>query len=121
MTLPLTPEMLAAAYDYLRHTPPFHRWNLPEPEDVKFTVGRARDCFAFYQWDGFRHTITVSKNAVAHTSTLMTAMAHECIHLHLEATKQESKRSSPSHHNAAFRRYAAQACKYHGFDPKAFY
>lgn len=121
MSLPLTSETLAAAYDYLRTTPPFSRWNLPEAEDVKFIVGRSRDCFAHYQWDGVRHTITVSSNAVAHTSTLINSLAHECIHLHLWATKQESKRSGPRHHNAAFRRYAAQVCKIHGFDPKAFY
>lgn len=121
MTLPLTKEMLAAAYDYLQQTPPFSRWNLPHSEDVVFSVGKALDCFAHYQWDGARHTITVSSNAVGYTSTLVNALAHECIHLHLFATKQESLRSGPRHHNAAFKRYAAQACKYHGWDPKAFY
>lgn len=121
MTLKLTPEVLAAAYDYLCVCEPFCRWNLPDSEDVVFNVGRALDCFAHYQWDGARHTITVSANSVAHTSTLINSIAHECIHLHLWATDQESKRSGPRHHNAAFRRYAAQVCKFHGFDPKAFY
>lgn len=121
MTLPLTKETLAAVYDYLCSTPPFSRWNMPDSEDVKFSVGRALDCFAHYQWDGVRHTITVSAHAVAHTSTLVNAMAHECIHLHLWSTKQESKRGGANHHNAAFRRYAAQVCAVHGFDPKAFY
>lgn len=121
MTLPLTPDMLEAAYDFLRETKPFCSWNLPAGEDVKFTVGKAFDCFSHYQWDGNRHTSTVSRNAVAHTITLTNAISHEMVHLHLWATKQESKRSGPRHHNAAFKRYAAQVCKYHGFDPKAFY
>lgn len=121
MTLPLSAEMLEACYDFLCTAPPLSRWNMPPGEDVKFTVGKALDSFAHYQWDGSRHTITVSANAVAHTITLIEAVAHECIHLHLWATDQESKDSGPRHHNAAFKRYAAQVCKYHGFDPKAFY
>jgi hypothetical protein len=121
MTLPLTPETLAASYEYLRTTPPFSKWNLPDAEDVKFSVGKALDCFAHYQWDGTRHTITVSSRATGYTMTLITSMSHEMVHLHLWETKQESKRSGPRHHNAAFKRYAAQVCKYHGFDPKAFY
>lgn len=119
--LPLTVEMLEAAYTYLKTTPPFNKWKLPPGGDVKFTVGRALDSFACYQWDGNRHTITVSQNSVAYTSTLMNSMAHEIIHLHLWATNQESKRSGPRYHNAAFKRYAARVCKHHGFDPKAFY
>ena len=121
MTLPLTSEMLAAAYDYLCCTPPFSRWNMPASEDVKFIVGKMTDSYALYQWDGNKHTITVSINAVAYTNTLMDTIAHEMIHLHLHATKMESKRSGPRYHNAAFRKFAAQVCKYHGFDPKAFY
>ena len=121
MTLPLTAEMLEACYEFLKTAPPFSRWNLPDGEDVKFTVGRAQDCFAHYQWDGARHTITVSSNAVAYTGTLVNAMSHEIVHLHLHSTGLESKRSGPRFHNAAFRKFAAQVCKYHGFDPKAFY
>jgi len=29
MTLRLTPDMLAAGYDFLRTTAPFQRWRLP--------------------------------------------------------------------------------------------
>lgn len=121
MSLPLSSEMLEACYDFLCTSPPFSGWNMPPGEDVKFFVGKASDCFAHYQWDGSRHSITVSANSVAHTITLVNSMAHECIHLHLRATKQESKRGGPRYHNAAFKRYAAQVCKHHGFDPKAFY
>lgn len=121
MTLPLTPEMLQAAYNFLCKTPPFSNWKMPPGSDVKFIVGKATDCFAHYQWDGNRHTITVSSKAVAYTGTLMDSMAHELIHLHLWKTGLESKRSGSRYHNAAFKKFAARVCKYHGFDPKAFY
>ncbi|SHJ68957.1 SprT-like family protein [Bradyrhizobium lablabi] len=121
MTLPLTAEMLEACYEFLRETKPFSDWNLPHGEDVKFIVGGALDCFAHYQWDGARHTITVSSKAVGYTGTLINVLSHEMVHLHLWANNMESKRSGPKFHNAAFRKFAAQVCKYHGFDPKAFY
>ena len=121
MTLPLTPEMLAAAYDYLRTTPPFNRWNLPDAEDVKFIVNRKlKKKLAEYQWLGDRHSISMCDHGIGHTSTLMRTMGHEMIHLYLEKMGWES-RGSDSVHNAAFRRFAAQACKFHGWDLKAFF
>lgn len=121
MTLPLTIDSLAAAYEYLCTTPPFNKWNLPPGEEIKFKISRSQREFAHYQWDGERHNISLSEAAVGHTITLMIALAHEIIHLHLEATKQESKRGSRNTHNAAFRKYADRVCKVHGFDVKAFY
>lgn len=121
MTLPLTPETLAAAYDYLRTTPPFSKWNLPEAEDVLFKVARTRHKQGWYQWDGKRHTITASTGRISHSLTLMALMAHEMIHLHLEEIGMESRAGSNDTHNAAFRVLAARVCKFHGFDPKAFY
>lgn len=121
VTLPLTPEMLAAAYDYLLATPPFSGWNLPDSEDVKFIVNRnLKKKFAQYQWDGERHTIAISEASVGHSCTLIEALAHETIHLLLEERGWES-RGNEGVHNAAFRKLAAQVCKIHGFDPKAFY
>lgn len=121
MSLDITPEMLACAYDYLRATKPFSRWLLPEAEDVVFKVGRRPREAGRYQWDGERHTITASIHGIAHTSSVMRFMAHEMIHLYLEQMGWESKARSEEVHNAAFRKFAAQACKHHGFDPKAFY
>ncbi len=122
MTLPLTPEMLAAAYDYLRHTPPFHRWNLPEPEDITFRVARTRTMFGSYeQVGGVRHTITASGGKIGQTGTLMRLMAHEMTHMHLKITGLESKRGGPDTHNTAFRKFAAEICKVHSFDPKEFF
>jgi hypothetical protein len=120
VTLPLNKEMLAAAYDYLRTTPPFSKWNLPESEDVRFIVTRATDRYAHYRWNGKQHTISVSSAAVAFTATLFEKLSHEMIHLHLEENDMES-RGTPNTHNVAFRKFAARVCKHHGFDPKAFY
>lgn len=120
MSLPLTKEMLAAAYDYLCTTPPFCRWNLPDSEDVKFAVGKQNRKFASYRWNGKQHEVAMSAGCIGHTITLMEALSHEIIHMHLEETGIES-RGSENTHNVAFRKFAAQVCKYHGFDPKAFY
>lgn len=121
MTLPLTPDVLAAAYDFLAVTEPFCRWNLPDSEDVKFIVARSRKDFARYRWDGKQHTIAVSRASVAYSATLLEKVGHEMIHLHLEETGMESRSNDPNTHNMAFRKRAAQVCKLHGFDPKAFY
>lgn len=120
-TLPLTPETLAGAYDYLCTTPPFNKWNLPDSEDVVFKLSRRKREAGRYQWDGERHTIAASIYAIAHTVSLMRFMAHEMVHLHLEATRMESRSGGTDVHNAAFRKFAAHVCKVHGFDPKAFY
>lgn len=120
MTLPLTPKTLEAAYEYLRTTPPFAGWSLPEGDEVKFRVGKFRGKFAAYQWDGKQHTITVSGAATGHTQTLLEVMSHEMIHLHLEDSEMES-RGNEATHNVWFRKFAVQVCKVHGFDVKAFY
>lgn len=120
MTLPLTKEMLAAAYDFLAATPPFRDWSLPDSEEVRFKVGRFRSHCAHYQWDGKQHTITASANAIGHTDTLIRKLAHELIHLHLEELGMDS-RGTANTHSGAFRRLAAEVCKIHGFDLKIFY
>lgn len=120
MSLPLTTDTLAAAYDYLRTTPPFDKWSLPESDEVKFTVVRARTHFARYRWNGKQHTIEVSANAIGQTVTLIEKMAHEMIHLHLEDSDMES-RGTQNTHSLWFRKFAVAVCKVHGFDVKAFY
>ena len=118
--LPLTPEVLAAAYDYLAACEPFNRWNLPDSDDITFRVVKSRKMFAQYVWDG-THTIEVSSGTVGHTMTLLESMGHEMVHVHLRQTGMESKSSNPNVHNLPFRKLAAQVCRVHGFDLKAFY
>jgi hypothetical protein len=121
MTLPLSPEILAAAYDYLLTTPPFSNWNLPDSEEASFKLSRRKKEFGRYQLIEGRHTITASIHSIAHTYTLMRFMAHEMVHLHLQIMGWESRSQSEEVHNAAFGKFAAQICKVHGFDPKEFY
>lgn len=120
MTLPLTPEMLAAAYDFLALTPPFNAWSLPPSEDVRFKVSRSRRWFARYRWDGSRHTIEVSANSVGYSETLFPKMGHEMVHMHLEELGMD-RRGTPDTHSGAFRSLAGGVCQCHGWDLKAFY
>lgn len=117
MTLPLHPEILAGAYDYLKTTPPFNRWNLPESEDVLFIVTRSKKVMGTHSTQNGRHVIEVSRFKVGYTGTLMALMAHEIIHLHQNAVGMETKGVE---HNAAFDKLAKHVCKYHGFDPHEF-
>lgn len=117
MTLPLTPEVLAAAYDYLATTEPFCRWNLPDSEDVVFRVVRDPTRCGFYRRDRYdRRSISISSASVGHSSTLLQIMAHELVHLHEDAAGMAKQ----SEHSAAFRKLAALVCRVHGFDPKMF-
>lgn len=117
MTLHITPEILQHAYDYLRSTPPFRSWNMPEAEDVLFKVGRSHDTRGVYRLVDGKHTITISQRCIGRTSSLMEILAHEMIHLHEEATGM----CRPGvEHTAAFHKIAARVCRIHGFDPKLF-
>lgn len=111
MSLPLTPHMLAAAYEYLRSTPPFKAWNLPEADVVEFHITRHVDREADHTTFTItgEHRIRVSENVVGTTDTLMQALGHEMIH----AAKGHA-------HGIAFRRAAKRACFLHGWDEKRF-
>lgn len=114
----LTANMLAAAYDLLRHTPPFDKWNLPEPEDVHFAVIHGRkvsgDCL--HQTDGsFR--IRISETHHGRLSALLATMGHEMIHLHLD----HSGAKDSSEHGIAFKHLAAQVVHHNrDFDVETF-
>lgn len=115
MTVPLSPDTLAAAYSYLRTTPPFRSWKLPPACNVVFRViadtGRAAD----FSVDGAgRPVIRVSRASNGHSDTLMASMAHEMIHL------RQHQRGYPWTHGRRFRDAAARVCRVHGFDPKQF-
>lgn len=121
MTIKLNRDTIAAAYDLVRTLPPFDRWNLPEQEDVKFEVVRnARyfaACLVERKGKKFSPTIYVSARTVGHVSTLVVTMAHECIHLHMAITGQDTRGAN---HNAAFYKIAKRVCHLNGFDEKAF-
>lgn len=116
MTLPLTPDVLEGAYEYLRRTRPFRDWNLPEPEDVKFKITRNKDTFGSYQIDGTDHIISISARLIGRTDQLLQTMAHEMVHLHQECAGMWDRNP----HSKAFLKLAARVCYYHGWDPKVF-
>lgn len=118
--LHLTPEMLEAAYEYLRTTPPFNKWRLPDTDSIEFHVIKPRaDLLADYQWwavDGeiAHHRIRVS---VKHGKfkELIESMAHEMCHM-----RQRLMNTTYATHGRVFKRLAAQVCRHHGFDEKMF-
>lgn len=114
--LPLTPDALRAAYDYLCETPPFRRWNLPDSDDVRFLVVRDPTLRGWYRYQEARHVIAISRRCIGHTANLIATMAHEMIHLH----EQNARACGRGEHSAAFKRWAAQVCRAHGFDPLLF-
>jgi hypothetical protein len=120
MTIPLTPEMLEAAYDYLRTTPPFNKWKLPPGAHLTFRVAKTRKMFGSYQRDGDHHIITASAGKIGQTMTLLRLLSHEMNHMHLEILGLDS-RGGPDTHTIRFRKDAALICKVHGFDPKEFF
>lgn len=115
MTLRLTPETLAAAYDYLRTTPPFDRWNLPESEEVTFRVTRSKDTCGHYWFTAPNgHQIDISLRLNRTTAGMLSTMAHEMVHLF------QANSCMRLSHDDAFHKLADQVCKLHGFDRGVF-
>jgi hypothetical protein len=119
MKLHLTPEMLEAAYELLKTTPPFRSWKLPDADDIEFRVYIARDRHAGFRGallPGVCHEIQVSIRTVKTLPKLIGYMAHEMIHMrqHLINCPGRGK------HDARFKRLAKQVCCYHGFEEAIF-
>ena len=113
--IPLTPDLVRAAYDYLCETPPFTTWNMPDSADIAFRIIKTRKHEAHFL-AGKRPIIAVSEGLIGHTLRIMEATAHEMLHLHQWRTGQHRG----GEHNAAFKIDAQRICVIHGFDPKAF-
>lgn len=111
----ITPDMLAAGYDFLRTTEPFRAWNLPESDDIGFAVLRTNHSADFGVNNG-TPIIRVSERRNKHSNTILMTVAHECIHLyqHLHGL------SGGGEHNGDFRARAARICKIHGWDEGNF-
>jgi hypothetical protein len=114
--IPLNPEMLAYAYEYLCCTPPFEGWNLPASEDIKFIVLKTKDRMGHHCRRNGMHHIAISRAYIGRHMILLETMAHEMIHLHMSQTCWN--RRNP--HDAAFSAYADQVCKIHEFDRLTF-
>jgi len=114
MALKLTPEVLAAAYDFMTTTEPFSKWNLPGSDDIKFKAVKDRRLYGWLIASHDKIEICVSSSCVGHTAKLMETMAHEMIHLHQHLT------GMPKNHGPTFQQILKHVCKVHGFDPCAF-
>lgn len=113
--LQLTPSLLRASYDFLNHTQPFNKWNLPDGEDVRFEVVKDKTLRGWYKPDP--HRIGISSSCIGHTTNLILTMAHEMVHLH---EKHIGICRDDVGHSLAFQRLGEAVCKVHGFDPKLF-
>ena len=118
MSLPLTPQILEAAYEYLRACPPFDTWKLPPGEEIEFNVIGLSDREGHYTryCRTEDHIIAVSQKRIGHTNSLMCVIAHELIHLKQAIDKTETKNM----HNADFRKWAGVVCHLHGWDERQF-
>jgi hypothetical protein len=114
MSLRLTPDMLAAAYEFLRTTAPFRGWKLPDSDALGFSVVRDPKMFADFGMEKGIPIIRVSEAKNGFTITLLASVAHEMCHL------RQAMIGDKSHHGAKFKRMAAQVCRAHGFDLKMF-
>jgi hypothetical protein len=129
MTLRITPAVLEAAYTLLRATAPFNRWKLPPADDVVFRVvrrvGNNPDIWAQHLSERQvnkpkiakgRHLIDVNETKVATLATLIPLMAHEIVHIRESMLISYTGEA----HGATFKKLAAEVCRHHGFDPRAF-
>ena len=120
--LTLTPEMLEAAYEYLRASPPFCRWGLPDGDQVMFRVLGTRERFGHFRGrhrrargeNGYSE-LAISASMVRSTELLLATMAHEMIHLY-----QDENGTARGNHNPEFLRLARRVCLIHGFDFEQF-
>ncbi len=113
----LTPETLAAAYDYLVSMPPFDEWNLPESGDVKFQVIRSRVVFGQVRWDGKQYHMQISSRMCQRHVMLLTTVAHEITHIHQHSACFMKKNV----HDTAFWLLADEVCSHHpDFDRAVF-
>jgi hypothetical protein len=116
----LTPDILAAGYEYLRLTAPFNKWKLPPSDEVGFFITNHKDRFGHF-YDGsdagkskWPH-IAVSRYHTKDTPTLLAVIAHEMCHMRLS---QYSK--TWEDHGMKFKQLAKTVCRNHGFSLSEF-
>jgi hypothetical protein len=114
----ITEEMLAAAYELLRVTPPIRRWKLPPATEIRFSVTVSRACMArLILPPSGRPIIEVSEKSVSTLLPLCAAVAHEMVHLHEHLS---GDMRADCKHGRSYRRRAKAVCDMHRFDPMQF-
>ena len=114
--LHLTPQILEQIYELLRVTPPFKRWKLPEPDTLEFRTIKLPDDNHGEMWKRANGSLCLTVNPLRHKTLASATMtlAHEMVHLRLEAFK------SREDHGPRFHKLADQVCRAHGFDRGQF-
>lgn len=114
--LHLTPQMIEAAYELLRATPPFRGWRLPSGDQIEFCVGMARHTAETRPLaEGYR--LMVSNQCVGTLDRLLISVAHEMVHIYQHRTRRETANTE---HNRHWHQVAARICRLHRWDGKEF-
>lgn len=108
--VPITPETVKAVYVMLLSFPPFSKWNLPAANKVTFVVAPLRSRWG--DFDPNNHTIRISTVNVTTFLSLVTAVAHEAVHLKQDISGRWPAKDA---HNAHFKKMATRVCKHFPF------
>jgi hypothetical protein len=112
----LSPALLKNLYASLIVTPPFSKWPMPLPEEIKFIVTADPELMGTYLYDtgeDYAHTITISSGRCGHLYSVLTTLAHEAIHCSFHKQKGDKWLS----HSTEFRRRCKMVGEELGFDP----
>lgn len=110
----VTPEMMETMYEYLRLTPPFKGWKLPDPDELSFKVITSGQIHGECGENKDHIYISISITNVYTSNDLMKTMAHEMIHV------EEWRRKINEDHGKFFNRAARRACAWHGWLERGF-
>lgn len=114
--LVVTADLVRASYGMLLQTREIGAWNLPDQEDVRFSVIKTNGWYADYEFKAGMHHIRASDGMIGALDTLNRSIAHECIHMHGKLLGLRRYGS----HGKWFRDLAVRVCDELGFDAKAF-
>lgn len=111
----LTPEVVRNLYASLYCCYPFTKWNMPLPEEIEFIVTPDPELMGTYLYDtggDYEHTITISSGRCGHCYTMLTTLAHECVHMSFHRQKGDKWLL----HGKEFRRRCKMVSHELGFD-----
>jgi len=112
----LTPDILEAAYEFVRATPPFKGWHLPPGDQVEFFISRSRTHAADVQDIGGRWRIRVNDRWCGNYASLVKYMMHEMTHM----SQGIGCPTEQALHGRDFLARAKAVCRIHHIDPKIF-
>lgn len=107
----ITVDTVVAGYNFLKATPPFRRWGLPDSDDIEFAVTSSKVNYGLAEWE--RRRISVSGRLIGHTDTLLRVLAHEMAHFRADAQGETSA------HGRLWHQAVRAICREHGWDAKA--